>query len=956
MNDQNVFMGFVTDGQSIFTMAVTREAIASQSLVMATAVTDGQSIFQPTITRVSGLQNTSVPLVTSTAIPLSPGITNFTGAFVEPFTGADGSAPGPLWTTSDKSTGATLQINNNQLLMVGGTIGSNLDYQYLPSDWNVSNFNMRVDITLPSGVTSPHYVHVGFRGSGVQQTTSGLKAVQTTGYLAEIGVGEHYVKLVKLVAGSSSSLSQINLPLFVNGDTVHMRVIGNGTNIRIWTWRNSEPEPSVATINVTDSSYSAGKVMLGHTGGADATGDTVRFDNMIIDAALITDPPIPPPSTARAHWGYDITQDNMTSNFPNARSPAAIATIASIPNAMVSCHVGGFGVYPPEYINNVFDWTGDAQGVPANGLDDAVALMRQMVHPTTGIKMIVLCTSPGWMKASGNTFSMDEAPTDANELQWAQSCAAIAARYTDVVWFSFWNELKGLYNSALNRWNYEKYTRMYNLAWNAIKAVRPDAKIGGPYPVSSSWSSGAPATTLGAPGCTFNGGAVDGRALDVFTYFKNNAIGYDFIACDIWVGNQFGTTMGTTNQLQLDKFIKQMQWLRTNVHATKPIVCVEFYPGNGNGNEDTAGNYVIEVLTRTNAEVSLGEGIWYLQWGESVEVPRPFNYSTGAELPYVTPKLRNYEAGLVPPPAGGGGTVRQVPAQGSLQTVVNASVAGDSIYITGTVTAGGKTLEIINRNNGTNPISIIGNPGSILRGYSGIEGFGSNRGWLFQNLTIEVDPSNYYGEGIYLDGTRFDNGGDGAGIANIRVMGCTIRPTGGSTNRIQRSGISLWGGGNGIEIGNNDIQGCGYNDNGFLGGAGSGISCGHSRTVAGSAPLSNGHSLWIHHNRVRDVTGPGTGSYDRNALILDIYHGWIDSRAPIASNLAGSEPICGIGGYGVGVAGNITCSNNDVTVSPGAAAYKFVAFSEFGGVTGSGNIGGPVVFDSSPGSSPPVGF
>jgi hypothetical protein len=186
---------------------------------------------------------------------------------------------------------------------------------------------------------------------------------------------------------------------------------------------------------------------------------------------------------------------------------------------------------------------------------------------------------------------------------------------------------------------------MYNLAWTAIKAVRPDAKIGGPYIVMSSWDTGAPTPTLGAPSCPFTGGQIDGRSLDVFTYFKNNATGYDFICVDGWVGNQFGTTLGAgvTNQQQLDKFIKVNQWLRTNVNASKLIVWSEYYPSVGTVTSDVAGDYVIETMNRTLSEVTVGDGIWYMQWGEKAEPPNPYDYTTGAELAYVIPKLRNFE-------------------------------------------------------------------------------------------------------------------------------------------------------------------------------------------------------------------------------------------------------------------------------------------------------------------------
>jgi hypothetical protein len=591
----------------------------------------------------------TVPIVTNPPTVLTPTVLG--SVFNEPFTGASG-APGPLWGTSDKSTGSTLALSNNQLLMAGGTIGSNLDYQYLPSDWTVSNFNMRVDIYLGTTATQPHYIHVGFRGSGVQQSTSGLKGVQTTGYIAEIGAGEHYVKLVKLAPGVSTSLSQINLPVFVNNDIVHMRVIGNGTSLKVWAWRNNETEPIDPQINVADSSHASGKVYLGHTGGANQVSDEVRFDNMTIDGAVTTPPP-PTTTTTKAHWGAGLTQD--AHQKPASVNGTALAVFATVPNAMLTCHISSFSTFPPKLGPSTYDWDGSVGGGAGYGLDPNVERLRDMKHATAHM-MITLALAPGWMKASGQTFEADPtAPSLAFEDDFAVMCGEVAARYPDVEYFQVWNEMKGMYLAPpANHWDYVRYTRLYNLCYNAIKAVRPDAKVGGPYVKFTSYYNGAPGPALGGPRCLFTGGEIDGRALDVMTYFKNNAVGYDFLCFDQWVGHEnIGSSpstpslgAGVTIRQQLDKFIKSMQWVRTNIHATKPIMCVEFYPtiGSIDSSENNAGDYVIEVLTRTTAEVPMGDGIWYIQWLEEAEIPRPMNYSTGAELSFVTPKLRAYEA------------------------------------------------------------------------------------------------------------------------------------------------------------------------------------------------------------------------------------------------------------------------------------------------------------------------
>ena len=41
--------------------------------------------------------------------------------------------------------------------------------------------------------------------------------------------------------------------------------------------------------------------------------------------------------------------------------------------------------------------------------------------------------------------------------------------------------MKGFWDTGRNSWNAQAYTTLYNDVYAAIKAVRPDAEVGGPY-------------------------------------------------------------------------------------------------------------------------------------------------------------------------------------------------------------------------------------------------------------------------------------------------------------------------------------------------------------------------------------------------------------------------------------------------------------------------------------------
>jgi hypothetical protein len=138
-------------------------------------------------------------------------------------------------------------------------------------------------------------------------------------------------------------------------------------------------------------------------------------------------------------------------------------------------HIHGFGVGPINPVPGVYDWS---------SLDRRVQLMRD----TGAIPVITLCCAPTWMVDPNWTDGTDWsklawAPLPEHEDHFAELSRQVALRYPDVEYFQVWNELKGMYDSTLNRWDYERYTRLYNKVYDAIKGARPSAKIGGPYVV-----------------------------------------------------------------------------------------------------------------------------------------------------------------------------------------------------------------------------------------------------------------------------------------------------------------------------------------------------------------------------------------------------------------------------------------------------------------------------------------
>jgi len=303
--------------------------------------------------------------------------------------------------------------------------------------------------------------------------------------------------------------------------------------------------------------------------------------------------------------------------------------------------------------------------------------------------------------------------------------------------------------------------------------------------------------------------------------------------------------------------------------------------------------------------------------------------------------------------------------------------------------------------------------GAILRnpGGSGMEFYGACKNiTLFGPGVVEAAGSNTNAEGIYGDGSRSNRGGSTSGPSgNIVVDGLTVRPIPG-TGKIGRNGIAFWNGDNFV-VRNCIIRDASGNAAYGFGGAGSGISIG--RSWAGVGGGLGGFRILLENNQVyNQIQDDGNPSADRNGIIIDLWHSdgnglysnrsvgpimirnnlvenvsgrgiqilrssWSDSPVSILSNTVRpawanflgpspddghfSEPLTAIGGYGwMGSfgGGSVTCSFNTVIDDPsnGLPAYKFVSFHTSPGVTGQGNVGSGVVFDGSPGSSPPPGF
>jgi hypothetical protein len=278
------------------------------------------------------------------------------------------------------------------------------------------------------------------------------------------------------------------------------------------------------------------------TGVRWATAIAMMATILLITAAALS--PSPQPQDPTAHpapagdtfpWGSDVrlrphpgVLDIGVTHTQYSIDPWGNGTaIASAENVLAATatyqnqHLFGWGALNPEPRPGTFDWS---------SLDQR---MRQ-IRASGGVPVITLCCAPDWMKGGrpGETdwSKLHERPAPEHYRDFAALAVAVARRYRDVRHFQVWNELKGFWDNTRNRWDYEAYTRFYNVVYDALKAFDPRLAVGGPYVVIDTWTSkeagGRPSTLRG------DCGTVDRRSLDVLEYWLRYKHGADFVAVD----------------------------------------------------------------------------------------------------------------------------------------------------------------------------------------------------------------------------------------------------------------------------------------------------------------------------------------------------------------------------------------------------------------------------------------
>lgn len=284
-------------------------------------------------------------------------------------------------------------------------------------------------------------------------------------------------------------------------------------------------------------------------------------------------------------------------------NPAAVASARQLlrdSSRFQNQHIMGWGALNPEPAPGVYDW---------ETLDDRLALIRQ----TGGIPVITLAGAPDWMKGGApgatNWSKLEVAPTPDHYADFAELARQVALRYRDVKYFQVWNELKGFYLPAENRWDYAGYTTMYNLVYDALKSVDPTIQVGGPYVAMDSWSNRATMSNPSNLGGPY--GTLDQRALDVITYWLANKRGADFITVDGGAGNKDNVAL-TDEFTATQKFADVTAWIRQRTDL--PIWWAEWYSTPWGSKNEWDHDHQNAVLALTLIQMAKSGAAVALRW------------------------------------------------------------------------------------------------------------------------------------------------------------------------------------------------------------------------------------------------------------------------------------------------------------------------------------------------------
>ena len=307
--------------------------------------------------------------------------------------------------------------------------------------------------------------------------------------------------------------------------------------------------------------------------------------------------------------GITHTQNSLDDTEPAAARQRGTEILSSLGQEYQNHHLMGFGTLNPEPAPGEFDW---------GSLDRRM----QLTQETGGKAMMTLCCAPDWMKGGPpGVTAWDKLERQVKPEffdDYANLAKEAVQRYPQVDRVLVWNELKGFYHEDENRWDYEGYTELYNKVYQAVKSVRPDIQVGGPYVVMSSVAP----DSNDASDIQGRWGALDQRPLDVLEYWLANNVGADFIAVDGSTTNRGEQNAISPVDVGAEKFSVIDRWIQERTDL--PIWWAEFYanvPADAQAGYATPASAVstLAVLQAMARSGTQGALLWGAEGSDDLE-------------------------------------------------------------------------------------------------------------------------------------------------------------------------------------------------------------------------------------------------------------------------------------------------------------------------------------------------
>nr|CAA9277572.1 GH39 [uncultured Armatimonadetes bacterium] len=286
-----------------------------------------------------------------------------------------------------------------------------------------------------------------------------------------------------------------------------------------------------------------------------------------------------PETVSRLALGITHTQGGLD----RGGDPGAIArgrTLLAAASRYQNVHIMGWGTDNPSPAPGVHDW---------RTLDRRMALVRSLPG---AVPVITLCAAPDWMKGGApnrtDWSKIETAPLPEHYKDFADLAAAVARRYPDVKHFQVWNEFKGFWKASANNWDYEAYTRLYNLCYDALKRVNSAIRVGGPYLVVEGTGSGRGDWSTEKP--------IRARQWEVIDYWLKHKKGAEFLCLDRGLRTFHDKTRYTPDEMM--GFTRYFGDIARQVRARTPLPIwwSEFYGGIENGGPQSVAAVHASIL------------------------------------------------------------------------------------------------------------------------------------------------------------------------------------------------------------------------------------------------------------------------------------------------------------------------------------------------------------------------